>query len=401
MNDIKTDVVVAGAGLVGSAVALGVADLGYKVLLLEPGGISTDTPRIASNLSEFGLRVSALTRASTGLLCQLGIWPLVEKAAQPYRQMDVWDRRGNGRIVFDADEIYQQDLGVIIENHHVLAALHGILASSDSITAARDRIKRWLPQAEGAELTTESGQVIQCQLFLGVDGASSVSRKLLALPTREWDYGQEAMVATVQTSRPHHRVALQRFLASGPLALLPLKDVNSSEHFCSLVWSLDDDALPQYKDLSDAEFMAALSEASDYKLGDIQAVSQRLSFPLRQLHAKEYTAHHSAIIGDAAHTIHPLAGQGVNLGFADVAVLLEELKRARTKALNPGDAEVLLRYQRRRQSANLLMMTAMEGFKRGFASESKVLTWMRNQGLRQVNRALPLKRMLIKKAMGL
>jgi 2-polyprenylphenol 6-hydroxylase len=401
MVELKADILIAGAGMVGSAVALGAARLGYTVLLLEPHTLSVEMPARASSLGQFDLRVSALTHASVGLLRQLEVWSLVEEAAQPYRRMDVWDSRGNGRIVFDADEIYQQNLGTIIENCRVTAALHSKISEHENICVIADSLQRWQVDMGGVELTTAGGRSIYGKLFLGADGGNSLSRRLLALPTREWDYDQEALVATVMTVRPHHKVAYQQFLASGPMALLPLHDASNSERYCSLVWSLDIDKSAHYKNLPDKEFMEALGEASDYKLGAVEAVSQRLSFPLRQRHARRYIAHHSAIIGDAAHTIHPLAGQGVNLGFDDVAVILQELARARQKNLNPGDIELLRRYQRQRQPANLAMMAAMEGFKRGFGSDIKWLTWLRNQGLNRVNKTLPVKKLLMKQAMGI
>ena len=401
MNRLKTDVLIAGAGMVGSAVALGAARLGYNVLLLEPKELNPHQATPASDINGFDQRVSALTHASVQLLTRLGVWDAVDSYSLPYRRMDVWDGRGNGRIVFDADEIYRQELGVIVENQRVAAALHHKLSQHKNIGVINDSLQKWQVDINGAELTTASGQAILCQLFLGADGANSLSRRLLALPTREWDYGQEAMVATIRTARSHQRIACQQFLASGPLALLPLQDADDSGRYSSLVWSVDVEMLPRYRNLRDEEFLKALGDASDYRLGIIEEVSPRLSFPLRQRHAKQYIAHHSAILGDAAHTIHPLAGQGVNLGFDDVAVILHELARARQKQMNPGYTELLRRYQRSRQPANLAMMAAMEGFKRGFGSDAKWLTWLRNQGLNQVNQLMPVKKILMKRAMGI
>jgi len=401
VTDYTTDILIAGAGMVGSAMALAAASLGYQVVLLEPQPLLTKIPQRSNGISDFDLRVSALTKSSTRLLSQLGVWSELENDAQPYRRMDVWDNRGGGRIVFDADEVFQQDLGVIIENRRVTAALHQQINLTTNISMIPGRLQSCQEIAEGVELTTAAGQVLSCRLFLGVDGAHSVSRRLLALPTREWDYGQQAIVATVKTARPHQRIAYQQFLSSGPVALLPLKDAESTERYCSLVWSLDNDASISLQQATDDEFMQALSEASDYKSGVIEATSQRVSFPLRQRHAKHYIAYHAAVLGDAAHTIHPLAGQGVNLGFDDVSVLIDELTRAQARQINPGNREVLQRYQRRRQPANLAMMAAMESFKRGFGSDGKWLTWIRNQGLNRVNQALPLKKMLMKQAMGL
>ena len=402
MADVKTDILVAGAGMVGSTVALGAARLGFDVVLLEPNALQSELPGPVRVLADFDLRVSALTRSSVALLEQLGIWESVADHAQPYRRMDVWDSRGNGRIVFDADDIYQQDLGVIAENRRIVAGLHQKIIETENIRVIRDGLAAWEADTDtdAVVLTTKEEKTIACSLFLGADGANSPSRRLLSLPSREWDYGQEAIVATITTARPHRRVAYQKFLGTGPLALLPLKDGYNSEYYCSVVWSLDVAKVPYYMGLSDQQFSAALGEAADFKLGTVEAVSRRLCFPLRQRHAKQYVTHHSAILGDSAHTIHPLAGQGVNLGFEDVRVMLQELQRARSRGLNPGVAELLRRDQRQRQPANLAMMAAMEGFKRGFGSDAKWLVWLRGQGLNRVNHTLPLKKLLIKHAMG-
>jgi 2-octaprenylphenol hydroxylase len=221
------------------------------------------------------------------------------------------------------------------------------------------------------------------------------------LPTREWDYDQQAIVCTVQTSQSHRFTAWQRFSMTGPLAFLPLLPESGSEHFCSIVWSQDTDEARRLMALGDTEFAAELEQAIERELGSVQAVSKRFAFPLRQRHAKDYIAPGFALVGDAAHTIHPLAGQGANLGFGDVRTLLDELSRARKAGLGPADELVLARYQRRRKGENLTMMAAMEGFKQLFGRDELPVRWLRNTGLRWLNQLGPVKNRIAAEAMGL
>jgi len=208
-------------------------------------------------------------------------------------------------------------------------------------------------------------------------------------------------VATVQTSTAHARTAWQRFMPSGPLALLPLDSGDGDQQFCSIVWSATPDHAQTLMALDDESFCVALAAAFEHRLGAITAVSKRFMFPLRQRHAVDYVAPGIALVGDAAHTIHPLAGQGINLGLLDVIALAQELKHASLRGLSCGDASVLRRYQRMRKGHNLLMMGVMEGFKRLFEQPALPLRWLRNEGLRQVDAKPWLKREIMRQAMGL
>jgi 2-octaprenylphenol hydroxylase len=225
--------------------------------------------------------------------------------------------------------------------------------------------------------------------------------QLVGLPTREWDYDQQAIVATVRSKQVHQYTARQSFSRTGPLAFLPLQADNGDEHFCSIVWSQDTLEARRLMALDDVAFNAELARAIELPEDSVEAISRRFAFPLCQRHAMNYTAPGFALVGDAAHSIHPLAGQGANLGYGDVAVLLEELKRARKLGLNPGDALVLGRYQRRRKSENLTMMAAMEGLKQLFGRDELPLRWLRNQGMNWLNQLAPLKNRLATEAMGL
>jgi 2-octaprenylphenol hydroxylase len=241
---------------------------------------------------------------------------------------------------------------------------------------------------------------VRTTLVVGADGANSFVRQTLGFKTREWDYHHHAIVCTVETEKPHQHTAWQRFMTSGPVALLPLT-ANDNAHFCSIVWSVIPQEAERLMQLSDIEFAAALTQATEACLGKVLGSSQRFSFPLRQRHAVDYVQEGVALVADAAHTIHPLAGQGINLGLQDVRVLAEELLRAKALQQGLGDMQVLSRYQRRRKTDNLMMMAVMEGFQRLFGQSSLLLRWVRNRGMAEVARHPVLKKQLIKQAMGL
>jgi 2-octaprenylphenol hydroxylase len=233
---------------------------------------------------------------------------------------------------------------------------------------------------------------------VAADGALSPTRELLGLRTREWDYGHRAIVTTARFERGHAHTAWQRFLPTGPLALLPL--ASASGRLCSIVWSIDEDEADALLAKDDEAFAAALTTASEAVLGAATDCSPRRAFPLRQRHAVDYVLPGAALVGDAAHSIHPLAGQGINLGLSDVNVLAEELRRALDRGLAPGRLDVLKRYQRRRKGDNLRMMAAMDGFKRLFEQDAPPLRWLRNAGMRGVGAMPALKRRIIREAMG-
>lgn len=258
------------------------------------------------------------------------------------------------------------------------------------------------------ELDLEDGRHLSAQLIVAADGGNSEVRRLAGFETRKWSYHQQAIVATVRTTLPHSHIARQRFLPHGPLAFLPLSDNGHTvatgddcSCYSSIVWSADTDKAKELMSLDDQAFSRQLTRAFEAQMGSIEAVSKRYSFPLRQSHAVDYVKPGIVLIGDAAHVIHPLAGQGVNLGLQDVRVLSEELLRAYESSADLGGELSLRRYQRRRKADNLAMMAAMEGFKRLFGSRSLPLIWLRNAGMRQLNKLEPVKHHIVRQAMGL
>lgn len=395
------DILIVGGGMIGSALALGLSRQGWQVGLIEgaPAKALVARSEPATGVDGFEPRVSAISLASQRLLEELGAWPQVQASRHcDYREMTVWDGDGTGRIHFDAAELHARSLGTIVENRNIVRALFEALAESEVTVLDGVRVKAW-SKARGVEL--DDGRRLQAGLVVAADGALSRLREWSGLPTREWDYDQQAIVCTVRTSQPHRYTAWQRFSITGPLAFLPLLNETGDEHFCSIVWSQDTQQARRLMALDTDAFRAELEAAIERQLGDVLAVSERLAFPLRQRHAKDYVAEGLVLVGDAAHTIHPLAGQGANLGYGDVRVLLLELARAKALGLAPDDALVLGRYQRRRKTENLTMMAAMEGFKQLFARDELPVRWLRNTGMRWLNQLTPLKNRIAAEAMGI
>jgi len=400
----ERDIVIIGGGLVGAALALSMAEQDLSVTLLE----GQERDRLLRPLSAVASvedvepRVSAISPASQALLTRLGAWQhLTPARCCAYQSMCVWDGEGTGEIRFDAADLHVPALGHIIENAGLVAALHRALADTAVDIRYGAAVQSWERHGEASTVRLGDGTSLRAQLVAGADGARSRLRQWAGLPVREWDYGQTAIVATVQTEQPHRQTAWQRFSTSGPLAFLPLAIESGETHFVSIVWSQDQERAQALLAMDESGFRRELGEAIEWRLGRIEAVSRRHGFPLRQCHAKDYVAPGLALLGDAAHSIHPLAGQGVNLGFADVDALSAELKRALDRGNPLGGLATLERYQRRRKGENLAMMAAMEGFKRLFAQSDPAVRWLRNSGMRWLDHQGLLKNRLAAQAMGI
>lgn len=397
----QMDILIVGGGMIGSALALGLSRQGWQVGLIEGATVAelVAPAAPATDVNDFEPRVSAISLASQRLLAELGAWQRVQDSRHcGYRQMTVWDGDGTGRIHFDAAELHASSLGTIVENRNIVRALFEELADSGVTLFDGVRVKAWHGR-DGVEL--DDGRRLNARLVVGADGALSRLRQWSGLATREWDYDQQAIVCTVRTRQSHRYTAWQRFSPTGPLAFLPLLNEAGDDHFCSIVWSQDTLEAKRLMALDTEAFRQALGVAIEQQLGEVLEVSERFAFPLRQRHAKDYVTDGLALVGDAAHTIHPLAGQGANLGYGDVRALLEELARAKARNLAPDDALVLARYQRRRKGENLTMMAAMEGFKQLFARDELPVRWLRNTGMRWLNQLPMLKNRVAAEAMGI
>jgi 2-octaprenylphenol hydroxylase len=405
---LKVDIAIVGAGLVGAALTAALKDSGLSIALIDNQSEASLQRSLvsASSVNEFEPRVSALTLVSQDLLKELGVWQRINpQRIQMYQKMKVWDELGTAAIEFDSAELYQDSLGCILENQLIVSALHAVLAGQTNLSSflgnKLNTIQRLEDTSDQHLLTLESGQLIQCKLLVAADGANSRVRHWASIPTREWDYQHEAIVATIKTANEHQNTAWQRFSESGPLAFLPLADAEHTQQFCSIVWSQETARAKSLMALSENEFLLELAKSIEFNLGELEAVSTRYAIPLRQRHAKDYVKPGIVLLGDAAHTIHPLAGQGVNLGFKDVKALADILKEADQQSLDVNNMVLLKRYQRQRQGDNLLMMGAMEGFKRLFEQPDPIARWLRNTGMSWVNKQSFLKNQIAKHAMGL
>ncbi len=396
---MQVDLVIVGGGMVGSALALALAQSGLRICVVD-GGSVLPVPFDAD--ASFEPRVSALSAASQRILERLGAWQgVLARRASPYTDMHVWDGLGTGEIHFSASAVHADVLGHIVENRVIQDALLECLQDQDRITLLGAARLEGLQREDGGwRLVLDSGDELHAPLVVAADGAHSAVRRLAGCQTREWDYLHHAIVTSVRCAEPHRRTAWQRFTEEGPLAFLPLLR-GDDEHWCSIVWSTTPERASALMALDDAAFSVALGRAFEERLGPVTAVDPRLCIPLRQRHAKRYVQGGLALIGDAAHTIHPLAGQGVNLGFLDAATLAEVLLDARARGETLAEERVLGRFERQRMPQNLAMMAAMEGFERLFQSDSLLLRWLRNAGLRQVEQLPAAKALFVRQALGL
>jgi 2-octaprenylphenol hydroxylase len=399
------DVVIVGGGAVGSAVASLLGQINktvqgakqqLKIALIE----SYKPPQF--DPSQVDPRVAALTEKTRLIFEQIGIWQqLVDKRVCAYKAMNVWDAEGTGRITFDCQQVQQPNLGHIVENSALVSTLIEHLKQQPNIELyCPANIVDYQLQQDAITLTLDNQSVLSAQLLIAADGANSAVREHFQFATKQWDYGQHAIVTTITSENPNQLTAWQRFMPTGPLALLPLNNIGN-DHCCSIVWSQDTTEAKLLMALQDKDFCKELSRASEYCLGQVLKIEKRHLIPLRQSHATDYVMPRVALIGDAAHSIHPLAGQGANLGFSDSQVLAEEIAKAFARDLDLGDVSVLKPYQRRRKPENLATMAAMEGFKRLFGSQNSTLRLLRNYGLSAINGLGAIKNKLIKQAMGL
>ena len=393
---MRADLIIVGAGMVGSVLALALQERGLEVLLIDAGTLAV---KPFAPEAPFEPRVSALSMASQRILERLGAWDgIAARRASSYQQMQVWDGSGTGSIHFNAASVHAAELGHIVENRVVQDALLERLHESSIGLLPGVRLEQMRRSGDDWLLSLADGRELRAPLVVAADGANSAVRRLTGCATREWDYLHHAIVTSVRCEKPHQATCWQRFTDDGPLALLPL---GGDGHWCSIVWSTVPAEAERLMALDEPSFCAALEKAFEARLGKIEQADARLSIPLRQRHAKRYIEPGLALIGDAAHTIHPLAGQGVNLGMLDAAVLAEVLLHAAERGESLASEHVLSRYERRRMPHNLAMMAAMEGFERLFQADPLALRLLRNVGLNLVDAQPEAKALFMRQALGL
>lgn len=385
------DVIINGGGMVGATLACLLTLTGKKVVVIE-----ANKPKSFEETSSYDLRVSAISRASQNAFEKIGAWDaMLSMRVLPYEAMVVWDGEGDGsgKVRFEAADIGEPDLGHIVENSVIQTAVAKILAESSNATVYQPAKLQSFEVFESQVVATlDNGAELSANLIVGADGANSQVRNLASIDISVDDYAQRGLVATVKTQHHHEYTAWQRFQSTGPLAFLPLPDGS-----CSIVWTLPSDRADYYLSLNKTDFKEALGEAFDHKLGKITKVSDRAAFPLRGSQAKPYVLPRIALVGDAAHTIHPLAGQGVNLGIKDAVELSQQLSGIK----DSGSIKALRRYERARRGDNVLTMRAMEGFRLLFGHDANAVKSARNFGMKLFNQIPTVKNQVIKKAMGL
>lgn len=387
---MQYDVIIAGGGMVGSTLACLLGKSGKRVAVLE-----AHQPPPFSPSDPYDLRVSAISRASQRALAEAGAWEgVAARRSCAYEAMQVWDATGDGQIRFDAADIGEPDLGHIVENRIIQLALLDAIQQLDNVDLyCPDKLAGFAVDADAVTVTLHSGASLQGQLLVGADGAQSRVRQLAGISLDINDYGQKGLVCVVQTELPHQETAWQRFMPSGPLAFLPLGDGS-----CSIVWTLPADRADALVQKDEADFRRELAQALDGRLGEITAVGECAAFSLRGRHAEPYIQERVALVGDAAHTIHPLAGQGVNLGIKDAVGLATQLQ---TLHGDVGSVKVLRAYERARRGDNILTQKAMEGFRLLFGNTLTPWKILRNAGLNVVDRMEFLKYQIAKQAMGI
>jgi len=386
------DVAVVGGGMAGAAAALALARAGFAVALLE-----ARQPSAWDAQDEWDLRVVSLAPSSMALFSELGIWTSIRTArCSCFGHMQVWDAQNGATLRFDAAASGRAELGCIVENRLVQSVLWAALPAAGVRVCCPARVERLHPGAGQIALELADGSEVVSRLVVAADGSASPLRQLAGIGTGGRDYAQRAIVAHVATERGHQATAWQRFLPGGPLALLPLADGRSS-----IVWSLPEDEARRVLALDDPDFMDALGAASDFRLGRVTATTPRAAFSLRLSLAKTYQAPRMVLLGDAAHAVHPLAGQGVNLGLRDVAELRDCLLAARQAGRDLGAAHVLRRYARRRRSADTLDAFGFDTLARVYGWTAPPLVAARGMGMHVIERLAPLKRRISGHAAGI
>jgi 2-octaprenylphenol hydroxylase len=403
VSTAEHDILIVGGGMVGLTCATLLAQYGEDTARsFSIGIVETSPPAPVPPNADIELRVSALSRISRTILQFSGIWPAIAATRiSPYRRMCVWQADGAAgsarSISFDAAELGEPDLGCIVENGVIrraawerVNAMHSVSLHLGSAPAALHE------ETDALELILENGQRLRTRLLVGADGARSWVRQALGVTSREREYGQRAIVAHVESQRSHRETAWQRFIAGGPVALLPLDDGRSS-----VVWSCPDATAAELMAADKKIFDQRLTLATDQVLGSLTTTTERADFPLSLAYAQRYTGRRYALIGDAAHRVHPLAGQGANLGLLDAAALAETLAvQQASPVIDPGDPVILRRYERWRKGDNLLTMGVLDGLHRLFGAGWVPAARLGGLGLGIVDRLAPVKRRLALYAMG-
>ncbi|ASU23059.1 FAD-dependent 2-octaprenylphenol hydroxylase [Vibrio qinghaiensis] len=389
----SVDIVIVGGGMVGLALAAALKHSELRIAVIEGRVPSLELAELPD------VRVSALSRSSEIMLRNLGAWQgIISRRAAPYSAMEVWERDSFARIEFSANQMTQPDLGHIVENRIIQLALLEQVQKQANVTLFMPTQCQSLAVGEGeAWLTLDNGQSLTAKLIVGADGANSWVRQQQDIPLTHWDYGHSALVANVRTAEPHQSTARQVFTPQGPLAFLPMSD----PHMSSIVWSTEPNRAQRLLSLSELEFNKILTAEFDHRLGLCEVVGERAAFPLKMRYARDFALQRIALVGDAAHTIHPLAGQGVNLGLLDAASLAQELLALWHQGEDIGLLKNLRGYERWRKTEAAKMIAAMQGFKDLFEGDNPAKKLIRGIGMHLAGHLPGAKDEIMKRALGL
>jgi 2-octaprenylphenol hydroxylase len=394
------DILVAGAGMVGLTIALLLAQADtndeLRITVVDAGKRPSFSPG-----QDVSLRVSAIASGTASLLDRLGAWnSIADTRACPYRDMKVWDAMGSVEgpetLRFDAAEFAVPQLGFIVENVLIQDALLAVLDSTNVSINFETRIRSVKKCGDRYVVEYGNGETMTPDLLLGVDGATSFVRNSAGITVKTWKHSQTALVTHLQPELSHRNTAWQRFLATGPVALLPLSDGR-----VSTVWTTTPEHAEELSAMPEDQMAALLTDATDNVLGKLTAAGPRGTFPLKSQHANRYVLDGLALLGDAAHAVHPLAGQGVNLGLADAEVLANVIAEALAAGEHPGDLPILRRYERARKVANKSMLHFIDGLNRLFSNESTTLARLRGAGMALFNKSGPIREYAVQVALGI
>ncbi|MGN2672334.1 FAD-dependent 2-octaprenylphenol hydroxylase [Aliivibrio fischeri] len=389
----SVDIAIIGGGMVGLTVAAALENSGLRIAVIE----SQLPEEELASLPD--IRVSAISRASENILNNVGAWQgVLSRRAAPYTSMRVWEQDSFAKIEFEAEDIAQHNLGHIVENRVIQLSLLDKISKQENVTLlAPERCTNIMFGESEAWINLESGKAITAKLVVGADGANSWLRNQLDIPLTHWDYGHSALVANIRTVDTHNATARQIFRPEGPLAFLPLGEPNLS----SIVWSLDPLQAEDLVSMPEDDFNKRLTTAFDNQLGLCSVEGTRQAFPLKMRYAKDFVRERAVLVGDAAHTIHPLAGQGVNLGLADAAALAETILALQNESKDIGLKVNLRSFERWRKAEAAQMIASMQGFKELFSGSNPVKKFIRGVGMSLTNELSPVKDECLKRALGL
>jgi 2-octaprenyl-6-methoxyphenol hydroxylase len=395
MADEQVEVAIVGGGMVGGTLAAALAEAGLATALVDMAD-----PAALTEESHDG-RTSAIAQATQRMLQAVGIWTRLVPHAEPILDIRVSDGESLLFLHYDHRALGEDPLGYIVDNRAIRRSIYTRIAGLERLSFhAPARLAAHAVEAGGVELALADGTAIRAALLVAADGSESRLRREAGIAAAQWDYGQTAIVCTMGHERPHRGVAHERFLPAGPFAVLPMTDDPAEGHRSSIVWTERAERAPAMLALSDADFSLELHRRFGPWLGEVRVLGGRWSYPLRFLHAETYVKPRFALIGDAAHTMHPIAGQGLNIGLRDVAALAEVLVEAKRLGLDLGSPAVLERYQRWRRFDNQVLLTVTDSLNRLFSNDIGPVRLVRDLGIAAVDRVPPLKRFFMRHAMG-